>query len=99
MLKLLFISLLSIGVGIADHLIFFPVLESWHSLRMRRLGRPTVGVVTNLISFSLWVCYLRSLISKSKDNILVLGYIAYLVSFFWHGVGVVLGYMIGDWKE
>lgn len=90
-------TLLSIITGILGHVVFYPVIEAWNNQRMRRLARPAIGVLLNAVPFLVW---LRILKGHDKTNgHLLCGFAAYCISFLWNGTGVVLGYVIGDWKD
>jgi hypothetical protein len=85
----------SVGTGILGHVVFYPIIEAWHNHRMRKLARPSIGVIINLFPFLLW---LKIFCRKERlDDVTPVA--AYLVSFLWVGVGVVAGYLINDWKE
>lgn len=87
--------------GFVAHIIFYPIIEAWHSRRMRRLARPMIGVLANAPVFLvwLWVFHRHSKDEERRNVYLLCGFAAYCVSFLWNGAGVVLGYLFGDWKE
>lgn len=85
---------ISLLTGILGHLIFYPIIESWNNQRIRRLAQPSIGVLLNTIPFLAWLKVLQ----RENDNCLVLGYVAYSLSFLWNGAGVALGYVFDDWR-
>lgn len=102
MTKVLFSIIASIFTGITGHLIFFPVLERWHNLRVRRLARPAIGVTLNVIPYLVWFDLIlrhRGVEDKRRRELLVCAIVGYTTSFYWHSVGVATGYMIDDWRD
>ena len=95
---------LSVVSGIASHLIFFPVIEAWHNRRLRRLARPSIGVITNIAPFIIVVksMKIRDIFdcnydqTKAEERALFLVVSAYMLSFVFNGIGVMLGYIIDD---
>lgn len=85
----------NLAIGTMSHLIAYPLIENWHSHRMRRLARPAIGVIANVPAFIMWM----KIYDGEKDEAAVNGFSAYCISFLWNGVGVVLGYLITDWKQ
>lgn len=86
-------TLFSTAVGIVAHLIFYPIIEGWHNQRLRRLARPSIGVLCNAPVFMVWLHVFKQ---HEKNGTLLCGFAAYCVSFLWNGAGVALGYLIGD---
>ncbi len=85
----------SLFAGVVSHLIFFPITENWHNNRSRRIARYAIGIVTNWIPCVMWF----RLLHDDKDDAnrqFLMHSAAYLVSFLWTGIGVVVGYVIDD---
>lgn len=102
-LRLFLVTTFSLSIGLIGHLVFYPIIESWHSKRMRRLARPAIGVLMNAPAFMLYVWLIecrRRLDSESEENCDKMSpleaFFAYCASFMWDGAGVALGYLIGD---
>ena len=97
-LTLIFCGLFSLATGIASHVIFYPIIENWNNARIRRLSRPAIGVLTNVVPFVIWLTALDNEDTPHHESI-VKALAAYHLSFVWNGAGVVIGYLIGDWKH
>lgn len=95
-IKLAVTCFISIVTGIVGHVVFFPIIESWSNMRMRRLARPAIGAMTNVVPFMAWLVVLED--ERKKEKAVSTAFIAYCLSFLWHGAGVVLGYLVDDWR-
>lgn len=102
MRQLLIAAFVSLTSGVVSHLLFFPITQNWHNNRMRRLSRYAIGIVTNLFSCVVWLRLLRIAPGDCidpddyHDRQSLLDGVAYLVSFLWTGIGVVIGYVLSD---
>lgn len=94
MLHITFATFVSLLSGLVGHLIFYPLIEGWHSNRMRKLGRSGIGVLLNALPLLVW----RRLLPRGDEEQQVLLYdlLAYCMSFLWNGAGVALGYVLTD---
>jgi len=97
MMEIAFGTLLSLFTGIFGHLAFYDVIEAWNNQRVRRLARPSIGVLLNAVPFLIWIRILKN--HEKQNGALFCGFAAYCISFMWNGAGVALGYLIGDWKD
>lgn len=93
MSEIILTTLLSIITGVLSHLTFFPLINKFHNLRVKRLAQPIIGVLCNIPIFILWA----SLFKKDKENHYIVPYfVSYSLSFMWTGIGVIIGYIIDD---
>ena len=95
MLKITAALLFSVVSGVVAHLLFYPVVRSWHNERVQLLARPAIGVFTALPSFLVWHWILVKNDSPKTESATV----AYLTAFLLHGAGVALGYVVDDLRE
>ncbi len=94
-------SLISIVIGILSHIIFYPVLENWTNIRNRKLGRPSIGVTVNYFPFLIHLAMMLNGgdLPRTRLKVLLYGSASYMLSFGWNAIGVVIGYMITDWRD
>ena len=92
MIEILGTVFFSLLTGLFSHITFYPVIEKWANQRMKRLARPTIGVVINAIPFLVWVRLMQGKELKTNTSI----FAAYCTSFLWMGAGVVVGYLLDD---
>ena len=87
-MKFFLTAVLTFLGGIAAHMLFFPLVQSWHSDRFRLLARPAIGVAAVAPFFLLW-CHVLKGESNHEGA-------AYVTSFAIFGGGVAAGYVIDD---
>lgn len=95
MAEIILSTILSLLTGLFGHFVFYPIIEAWHNRRIKRLARPTIGVLLNTIPFLVWIKVLNNRINGNLPQ----AFAAYCVSFLWNGTGVALGYLIDDWQR
>jgi hypothetical protein len=74
--------------GIIAHLLFFPLISSWHNERVQLLARPAIGVAATAPFFLLWCHVLRG--HGGHEGA------AYITAFSIFGGGVAAGYVLDD---
>ena len=92
MIRIIFALLFSVISGVAAHLLFYPVVTSWHNERVQLLARPAIGVFTALPAFLVWH---NTLVDDDQPRT-DLAAVSYLTAFLLHGAGVALGYVVDD---
>ncbi len=86
--------------GVLGHIVFYPTIENWSNEKMRRLARPSIGVLLNGLPFLCWI----TIVLRPKENslnkreVVLIAFAAYCMSFMWNGAGVAIGYMLDDRK-
>jgi hypothetical protein len=91
----------SVVSGVLAHLVFYPMVKSWHNQRFKLLARPAIGVATASPVFAAWVVALYRAMTTDDNKltewqVVLIAMSAYCTAFLLHGGGVAAGYVIDD---